>query len=124
MGTKNTETVGERLRMLREGAGLTQRQLAKEIHFADRCSFSGYERGKREITLAVAMAYAEKFNVTIDWIVMGERFDCSQERIGVRRLVDSYSGIKEEKLRKLAVKQVEAIRDVFEKEQDEMKGCK
>ncbi|MBO6241901.1 MAG: helix-turn-helix transcriptional regulator [Butyrivibrio sp.] len=124
MGTKNTETVGERLRMLREGAGLTQRQLAKEIHFADRCSVSGYERGKREITLAVAMAYAEKFNVTIDWIVMGERFDCSQERIGVRRLVDAYSGIKEEKLRKLAVKQVEAIRDVFEKEQDEMKGCK
>lgn len=65
--------IGERIRSLREEAGLTQSQLGEllENKFS-ATAISLYESGEREVSIATLEEMAQKFEVSIDYLVSGE----------------------------------------------------
>ncbi|SEM38637.1 Helix-turn-helix [Butyrivibrio sp. ob235] len=58
--------------MLRENAGLTQKQLAEEFNIYYNPVISMYESEKRALPIDVLVKYSEKFNVSTDWILKGD----------------------------------------------------
>ena len=59
------ETFGERLRRLREAAGLTQERLT-EASGVNLWTLRGYEQGRREPGWKVAIHLARALNVTVE----------------------------------------------------------
>ena len=57
----------KRLKDLREGAGLTQDQLAEKLN-TSRSRISMYEQGKRQPDFEMQEAIADFFNVNIDYL--------------------------------------------------------
>lgn len=64
--------MNERLRILREQAGLSQEQLAGQIHIT-RQAISKWELGYAEPSIEVLIALAQLYDVTIDYIVTGKQ---------------------------------------------------
>ncbi|CEA04687.1 transcriptional repressor DicA [Metalysinibacillus saudimassiliensis] len=64
--------MNERLRILREQAGLSQEQLAGQIHIM-RQAISKWELGHAEPSIEVLIALAQLYDVTIDYIVTGKQ---------------------------------------------------
>ena len=61
------EIFAKRAKELRKSKGLTTRMLAAELNIS--CALiSYYENGKREPTLSALRAYAQYFNVTMDYL--------------------------------------------------------
>ena len=56
---------GERLKMARENAGLTQKDLAKKLNLT-ASGYAFYERGEREITILALTRLAQIFKVSTD----------------------------------------------------------
>lgn len=56
-----------RIRELREDNDLTQVQVAKYLH-CDQSLYSKYERGERELPLALAAKLADLYRTSIDYI--------------------------------------------------------
>lgn len=61
-------TFSERLRSLRLNFGLSQQKLADEIRMVSKSSINMYERGQREPGLETMEAFADFFNVDIDYL--------------------------------------------------------
>ena len=61
-------TFGERLRMIREKAGLSQEELAKKIGI-HRNSIGGYERDVNEPSLFMLCCLADALGVSTDYLV-------------------------------------------------------
>lgn len=59
---------GKRLKDLREELGLTQKQLAEELHLTYH-AISGYERNKSEPSDEIKIKMARYFNVSIDYLL-------------------------------------------------------
>ena len=59
-------TVGERLKILREGIGLSQKKMA-ELLDVTQPSINRYEHGKA-VPLEVLIGYADYFDVSMDYI--------------------------------------------------------
>ena len=57
-----------RIRELREDNDLTQTQVAKYLH-CDQSLYSKYERGEREIPLALIIKLALLYETSIDYLV-------------------------------------------------------
>lgn len=57
-----------RLRELRKAKGLTQREVAEIIGYA-QISYARYEKGEREPDIATLCKLAEYFNVTVDYLI-------------------------------------------------------
>ena len=57
-----------RIRELREDSDLTQTQIARYLH-CDQSLYSKYERGEREIPLALVIELAKYYGTSIDYIV-------------------------------------------------------
>ena len=57
-----------RIRDLREDADLTQKQVA-DILLCDQSLYSKYERGERELPLALAVRLADFYHVSLDYLV-------------------------------------------------------
>lgn len=57
-----------RIRELREDNDLTQLQIAKYLH-CDQSLYSKYERGEREIPLALIIKLARLYGTSIDYMV-------------------------------------------------------
>ncbi len=57
----------QRIRDLREDADLTQIEMAN-ILFLHRTTYRRYETGEREIPFNVAIAIAQFFNVSLDYL--------------------------------------------------------
>lgn len=57
-----------RIRDLREDSDLTQRQIAKYL-LCDQSLYSKYERGERELPLALAVKLAQFYNTSVDYLV-------------------------------------------------------
>lgn len=57
-----------RIRELREDNDLTQMQIAGYLH-CDQSLYSKYERGERELPLALAAKLADLYRTSIDYIV-------------------------------------------------------
>ncbi len=67
---KNTDideyiAFGERLQMLRNAKGLSQKSLAQELGMPQQ-TYQGYESGKRKVNLHQIQAFADYFNVPLD----------------------------------------------------------
>ena len=57
-----------RIRDLREDNDLTQQQISK-ILLCDQSLYSKYERGERDIPVALLIKLAEYYNTSIDYLV-------------------------------------------------------
>ena len=57
-----------RIRDLREDADLTQTQVAK-ILLCDQSLYSKYERGERDLPLALAVKLADFYHVSVDYLL-------------------------------------------------------
>ena len=71
METVDYKKVGERIRALREEAGVGLREIAAEFNLSNKSVVSAYENGRRALPADVAVRYAEKYGVTTDWILRG-----------------------------------------------------
>ena len=60
--------LGKRLKELREERGLTQRQLAEELHI-NSVTYLHYEKEQREPPLALLADFAEYFGVSVDYLL-------------------------------------------------------
>jgi DNA-binding XRE family transcriptional regulator len=63
--------IGKRLHEMRSRLGYPQSKVAAVLGIADR-SYKNYETEKRELPLAIAVAFCEKFNVNLQWLISGE----------------------------------------------------
>lgn len=59
------ETMRKNMKRIREEAGVSKRELAKEIGM-DRASYSKFESGQRGIGLGNFYAFSQFFNVSMD----------------------------------------------------------
>ncbi|HEY4422692.1 MAG TPA: helix-turn-helix transcriptional regulator [Pyrinomonadaceae bacterium] len=65
--------LGKKLKQIREGLGLSQRQIVDALNYKDtplRASqISQYETGQREPTMMLVLAYARLANVPMEYLV-------------------------------------------------------
>lgn len=64
------DSIGKRLRIIREGYGLKPSEIA-DILGIERTYWSRFEGGKRVVSNEVAYLLTEKFGVTTDFILLG-----------------------------------------------------
>ena len=57
-----------RIKDMREDNDLTQKQISAIIH-CDQSLYSKYERGEREIPLAIIIKLADYYNTSIDYLI-------------------------------------------------------
>ena len=67
-----TLTLGQRLRLIRQKRGLTQKAVAEMLGIRPP-SLCAYEKGQSEPNVATLCWYARYFNVTADWLLGLER---------------------------------------------------
>ena len=67
----NKETMGQIIAAKRKELGMTQMELADELHIANKARLSNYENGRREVPLEVVILMAEYFETTTDYILRG-----------------------------------------------------
>jgi transcriptional regulator with XRE-family HTH domain len=68
LGDDAMSTFGERLRSLRNGRGLTQKECGKLFQLSES-AIGMYERDQREPSLELVRRIADYFEVTIDYIL-------------------------------------------------------
>lgn len=70
----------EKLKELREGKGMSQRQLGDLFGVAE-ATISNYETGKREPSFETLCGMADLFDCTLDMLVRGKEKTRSKERV-------------------------------------------
>lgn len=70
--------LNERLKELREDAGLSQKELADKLNVA-RTTIASYETGKSSLSIDILIRYADFFNTTCDYLV--GRTNCKDYKI-------------------------------------------
>ncbi len=68
---RNLVEIGKRIKYLRTAEGISQSELADQLFYANRQMISWYENGHRNIPLEVLIMYAERYDVSLDWLVFG-----------------------------------------------------
>ena len=69
-----------RLKELREAKHFTQSKIAQDLGIS-RQAYSNYENGKREPDLATLKKIAEYFNISVDYLVGGNKQQITKEKI-------------------------------------------
>jgi transcriptional regulator with XRE-family HTH domain len=64
--------IGERLKQLREKAGLKQKEMAEFLEIG-KPGYNRIETGKVDITLKHLLKIAGKFEVSLDWLILGRK---------------------------------------------------
>ena len=59
--------MNERIKKLREEAGLSQEEVAKKLGMSKK-AYTRYESGKRSLTMRVAIALATLYDVSLDYL--------------------------------------------------------
>lgn len=67
----NNDDVAKRIKKLRVEHAMTQNEVASKLHYATRTTISDYETARRGINIDVVVAYADLFDVSVDWILRG-----------------------------------------------------
>lgn len=62
------QTLGQRLRVLREEEGLSREKAAAAVHITSR-TLQRYENDEREPTASIILALARYFGVTTDYLL-------------------------------------------------------
>jgi transcriptional regulator with XRE-family HTH domain len=68
---RTIEAIGHRLRLTRLALGLDQTQLCERAGIA-RNTWNQWEKGKGRPQLDEAMKLVDTFNITLDWIYLGD----------------------------------------------------
>ena len=95
-------TIGKRLRFLRESAGYTQEILAGLLYLGSRSLIAAYENGNRKISVDTLERYSKLFDVTTDWIVKGVEKNASD----IEKL---YYSLGDADIQKIAVEQMKVL---------------
>ncbi|SCY16006.1 helix-turn-helix domain-containing protein [Butyrivibrio sp. INlla14] len=111
METRNTETIGGRIRELREASGIGQKELAAEFFLSNKSVISAYERETRTLPIDVLLKYSERFRVSTDWILKGvdEVHVNTLQEAGVEEIEKLFSNLKSAEVRAVAVAQLKAL---------------
>lgn len=78
------KSFGERLRTLRQQAGLSQNELAKQLKIS-KSSINMYERNEREPGFEIMESIADFFNVDMDYL-----YGRTDEPNRLKRLIDTF----------------------------------
>ena len=70
----DNKEIGERIKNIRKNHGMTQSELAEVLHISDKSAISKIEKGVKEININQAVAIAEYFDVSLNYLLRGERF--------------------------------------------------
>ncbi len=85
--------IGARLEICRHELGLTQTEFAKVLGVS-QSSYFAYEQGSRGIPVHALAALAQKYGLSLDWLVLGigpeARRDDVRAREGFREELDAY----------------------------------
>lgn len=73
-------TIGKNIASLRKARGLTQQELAKEVHYSDK-SISKWELGYAAPGIDILMDIAHFFGVTVDYLLTEQTSESIQETI-------------------------------------------
>jgi transcriptional regulator with XRE-family HTH domain len=68
MNTERLLILGNRLKLIRAESRLTQREFAEQFNMPPT-TYSGYESGRHEPTIDFLIAIAEKYNLSLDYVV-------------------------------------------------------
>ncbi len=73
------EKINERIKNLRKSLNLNQASFAKTIGIS-QAALSDLEKGKSKPSIETLIAISDHFNVSIDWIVKGEKYEDVSEQ--------------------------------------------
>jgi len=68
---KNHKKIGERIREIRKGKGLTQIEFSKILGITQD-KLSKYENGKVKVPIEILLKISEEFNISLDWLLKGK----------------------------------------------------
>ena len=111
MKTGNMNTIGARLRILRECAEITQRELSREFGIRNSM-MSMLESDERIIPIDVLLKYSEIFGVSTDWILKGEATQTSCSGSEDDEMMDIYRSLTSVRLREVALAQIRALKQL------------
>jgi transcriptional regulator with XRE-family HTH domain len=63
--------IGRRLLRTREALGLSQAEFCRQIG-VERNLYNPFEKGRRRITIDVAMKIRDRYGITLDWTYAGD----------------------------------------------------
>ena len=64
------QSIGKRLKQVREKAGLKQKEMADFLQLG-KPGYNRIETGKVEITVKHLLKIAERFKISLDWLLLG-----------------------------------------------------
>ena len=105
---KYENTVGGRIKKLREEHGITQRELADEFSIGYSPVISMYESEKRMLPIDVLLLYSKRFNVTTDWILKGTNDIDNKDELAI-----IMERIRNTSLERTAIKVVKALSELL-----------
>ena len=85
MDSDQKQKIGERLRLAREQAGLSQGQVAKMLNL-HRPTITEIEAGRRKVSAPEASQFAEIYGVSLDWLLNGSEQDDPSIQLAAREL--------------------------------------
>jgi len=66
------ETVGDRIKVIRDNLGLSMEALAQRIGVSSKVIINTWEKGKAEPSIKHLCAIAKAGNTTLDWLLLGD----------------------------------------------------
>ena len=105
--TKETNTVGSRIRECRKALGLSQEALA-ELLYMKKNTISRYENDEHDIPSSNIVALAEALETTPDYLLLGK----TEEDPWMKDVIRVLGSIQDPAMRKLALDQLKCIASV------------
>jgi transcriptional regulator with XRE-family HTH domain len=75
---RSAKAIGQRIKQIRAGSGLTQKEFAKTIG-ATEDAFAQYEAGERRPDIAIAGRIVDVYRVSLDYLYLGRISGLSPE---------------------------------------------
>lgn len=91
----NQVAYGKRIRMLRKQLGLTQEQLAEELHISD-VHLRRLETGRSTGSVDLVIEIAAFFNISVDYLLLGVNRGAGKVRKDILALAKNLIQIAEE----------------------------
>ena len=116
MKTNRMETLGGRLKFLRENEGLTQKELGL-LFGIQRNLISMYENEERDLPVDILLKYSERFCISTDWILKGVEISSKDwrklnEYYGYDDVVAIFDSFQNPMLRNVALNQLRVLQDM------------
>lgn len=89
----NKDSYGMRIRNLRKRRGLTQEQLAEKMNVSTPY-IAKIENGKQTGPIELAVEFAELFEVSLDYLLMGKGDFAEEQKRGIRIAISLLSELE------------------------------